>query len=281
MSDSKKYLFPSGGTHVLGVILLIGFVGVMTYDLLFGVRAMLRECNVYVPALMLLFMLVYIAMLEACMMILAKGFLFAYNVDKAMCLPILNGNLKDAVLQGRKMYGPIFDKDCERLFSSNPCSTLTRKCFYWLAVLMFVLSLVPPICQSVAVEHQGALTARLVGAWFFVVLDFFLIVNRILYRASLRKFWAMTLGDSYYREILGFELGDVDCPSSASTIMGCDNGLHKKRASDPNMRMSSRRKEILMGVALVVVIVFAMNSCQGRKNRKPMAHDSHALIHDD
>lgn len=102
MNNEKKYLFSSGGSHLLGAVLTLGVIAISIYDLFFGSNAIMRMDNVYFDALMVLMLLVYISLLEACMMITVKDCLFAYNVDKAICVLIKGGDLKSAVAIARK-----------------------------------------------------------------------------------------------------------------------------------------------------------------------------------
>lgn len=206
MNDDKKFLFPASGSHLLGVILSLGLIGVIVYDLAFGARAFMREGNVFVDALMLFLLLAYISILEACMIILYKGYLFAYNVDKAICLPICGGDLRQALSKARKIFGPVFSKNCESQFSANPASTQMRKAFYTVAVGNFFLALISPTCHLVTAAHNGAWSRNLFFALVLVAVDAAILVNRIFFRASIRKFWAVTLGDGHYRDVLKFEM---------------------------------------------------------------------------
>lgn len=101
MNTDRQYLFPSGASHFLGCLLATGMLGMTVYDLLSGHCASLREGNVSMDAIMVFLLLAYTSMIEACMMITTKGYLFAYNVDKAICVPIKDQGLTSSVSIGQ------------------------------------------------------------------------------------------------------------------------------------------------------------------------------------
>ena len=266
MNSDKQYLVPSGASHFLSLILTVGFFGMSLYDLLSGQSAILRVGNASMEALGVFLLLVYASTVEGCMMIVTKGYLFAYNVDKAICVPIKNGNVKLAVSIGRRLYGPIFDRNCEENFSFNPKSPLMRIFFYVAISMMFFVSLIPPCYHLSNTLHDWSWTSDLIVAWVFIFFDGFLIVNRLFFRASIRRFWAYTLGDAYFRSILNFELAcekdHVQVPFAIESFKydesknGCIPGYNK--------RVPSRGRILLTGVMLIILVVWVLNS---RRNK--------------
>lgn len=255
MNNNRMFLFPSGASHLLGCILLLGMLGISVYDLV-GEKAFLRDGNVFVGGLMLFLVLIYTLFIEACMMIVAKGHLFAYNVDKALCVRISNDDVKSAVRIGRRMYGPIFEKDCENRFSDKPTSPGMRNVFYAISILFFFTSLYPSLfglCRSI---KTSTWTMNLALAWCLVLIDAFLIVNRIFYRSSIRKFFAFTIGNKEFRSVLHFETADeceiCSCPVAASKE-------EVDRALGVRQEFSWLRM-IVEGIILIGIVVLVMNS---------------------
>ena len=208
MNDVKQYLFPSGGSHLLGCFLSIGLIGGALYDLFFGGIVVLRNGNIHMNAILVFGLLVYIFMLEACMMIITKGCLFAYNVDKAICVPIKDCDIKAAVSIGQRLYGPIFDRNCELRFSPSPKSPWLRKFFYATMMIMFVVALISPCYHLTIALRTKVWPLNLIVDWLFIFIDAILIMNRIFFRASARRFWAYTFGNQHFRSVLRFELSD-------------------------------------------------------------------------
>lgn len=249
----------------LSLLLTVGFFGVSTYDLLSGQCAILKEGNASMTALGVFLLLVYASTIEACMMITTKGYLFAYNVDKAICVPIKNGDVKLAVSIGRRLYGPIFDKNCEEKFTSIPKSPLTRIFFYMAISLMFVIALISPCYHLPNALHAWSWSSDLILAWIFIFLDGLLIVNRLFYRASLRRFWARTLGDENFRAILDFELSNKeDSALLPHSVVTEDSDLRGDRIPGYTNRIPSKKRLVLTGVILIILVVWVLNS---RRNK--------------
>ena len=264
MNSDRQYLFPSGASHFLGCLLAAGMLGMTVYDLLSGHCASLREGNVSMDAIMVFLLLAYTSMIEACMMITTKGYLFAYNVDKAICVPIKDQGLTSSVSIGRRLYGPIFDKDCASQFSDNPKSATTRNVFYALIVLLYFMSLISP-CRHLynAIQTSSWAMGQIV-AWLFIFADGLLIVNRIFFRTSIRKLWAYTLGDANFRSVLKFESstgGDREEPPLLP-------GFNVDQLPDYNKRGSARTRLILIGVILIAIVVWALNCQKGGSQRR-------------
>lgn len=261
MTNDKQYLFPAGASHFLSLLLAVGFLGVSMYDLLSGQCAMLKEGNALMTALGVFLLLVYTSAIEACMMITTKGYLFAYNVDKAICVPIKNGDVKFAVSIGRKLYGPIFDKNCEEKFTSRPKSPLTRNFFYMAISLMFFMALIPPCCHLPNALHAWSWSTDLVLAWVFVFFDGLLIVNRIFYRTSIRRFWARTMGGDNFRAILDFELSNREDPAPLPYFVVIDdNDLRGGRIPGYTNHIPSKKRLLLTGTVLIILVVWVLNS---------------------
>lgn len=258
MTRDKQYLFPSGGSHFFGCLMASGLMGIAIYDLVSGHCASFREGNVSMDAIMVLLLLVYTLMIEACMMITAKGYLFAYNIDKAMCIPVKNQDLKSAVSIGRRLYGPIFDKNCVDQFAVNPKSTTTRKVFYVLIVLLFFMSLISPCRHLHNAIHAKSWSMNQTVAWLIIFADGMLIVNRIFFRTSIRKLWAYTLGDANFRAVLKFESSKGGAPPY---VLGLNTGQFPDYNNNNNG--TSRMRLILTGVLLISIVVFALNFQRG------------------
>jgi len=257
MNSDRQYLFPSGASHFLGCLLAAGMLGMTIYDMFSGQCVSLREGNVSMDAIMVFLLLAYTSMLEACMMITTKGYLFAYNVDKAICVPIKDHGLMLSVSIGRRLYGPIFDKDCANQFSANPKSTTTRNVFYGLVVLLYFMTLLSPCRYLYYAVQTSSWTMGQIVPWLFLFADGMLIVNRIFFRASIRKVWAYTLGDANFRSVLKFEssTGEDHPPLLV--------GFNVDKLPDYNKRGTSRTRLISTGVILVALIVWGV-FCFGR-----------------
>lgn len=235
-------------------------LSVSIYDLFSGQCVILREGNVAMDALILFGLLSYISMLEACVMIDYNGYLFAYNVDKALCVQIKDGNIKLAVAVGRRLYGRIFDRNCEAQFSGKPRSPLLRKVFYVIAIVMFFVALVSPCYYLVNFFRTGVWNSNLIVAWFFIIFDALIIVNRLFFRASIRRFWAYTLGDAHFRGVLQFELFGAThkrkCQFIADSIEGNPSS---NRIPIPSKRTPSRKSVILTGVIMIILVIWVLN----------------------
>ena len=265
MNDERKYLFPSGGSHLLGAILALGLIVVSIYDLFSGCNAIMREDNVFVDALMVLMLLCYISLIEACMMIAVKDYLFAYNVDKAICVLIKGNDLKSAVSIARRLYGPIYDRNCEKQFSSNPRSSVMRKCFYAAIVLMFAMSLISPGHHFMNAVATGVWTSKLIAALVLIFIDGAIIINRLFYRGSIRRFWALVLGDDHFRSILKFELSNCNRQFMPKSTIDCSNAVcYHDYIPGVNKRQPSRLRLVLTVIVMIVIVVTAMNM---RRNR--------------
>ena len=210
MDNDKQFLFTSGGSHILSCFLAFVLLALFTYDLLSGQCTVMREGNVYIGALLVFALLAYTSLLEACMMIKTKRHLFAYNVDKAICVSLRGNSTNTAIVLGSKLCGPVFDENSESHFSSTPKSTFTRKCFYCAIIMLLLVSLISPCYHLCSSLKTKALSSNIVAAWLLILMDCALIVNRIFFRASIRRFWAFTLGDANFRSILRFELSGED-----------------------------------------------------------------------
>lgn len=93
-------------------------------------------------------------------------------------------------------------------------------------------------------------------AWCLVLIDAFLIVNRIFYRSSIRKFFAFTIGNKEFRSVLHFETADeceiCSCPVAASKE-------EVDRALGVRQEFSWLRM-IVEGIILIGIVVLVMNS---------------------
>lgn len=280
MNNERKYLFPSGGSHLLGAVLTLGLIAVSIYDLFFGSNAIMRVDNVYVDALMVLMLLVYISLLEACMMIVTKDCLFAYNVDKAVCVLIKDNDLKTAVSIARRLYGPIYDKNCEAQFSSIPKSTIMRKCFYAAIVLMFAISLISPSQHFINAVKTGAWSSKVLVAWVLIAIDGALIINRLFYRDSIRRFWALVLGDDNFRSILRFELSNCNMQFMPKSIVDCSNEAYlRDYIPGVNKRQPTRLRLVLTAIVMIVIVVTAMNIRRNKVKREFRERSAKPILH--
>ena len=199
------------------------------------------------------------------MMIISRGYLFAYNVDKAICVRIKGHDVKSAVLIGRRLYGPIFDGNCETQFSSSPKSSTIRNCFYMAIIIMLFVSLIAPCYHFINAFRAGVWSSDLIVAWLFIFLDAFLIINRVFFRASIRRFWARTLGDDNFRAILDFELSNKeDSALLPHSVVTDEKDLCSDRIPGYTNRVPSQKRLILTGVILIMLVVWALNS---RRNK--------------
>lgn len=81
-----------------------------------------------------------------------------------------------------------------------------RRFFYAEAILMFLLSLIAPYYHFANALHTKTWSWYLTLAGCFIFIDAILILNRLFFRASIRRFWAYSCGDSAFRAVLKFEL---------------------------------------------------------------------------
>ena len=259
----------------------LGLIAVSIYDVFWGSNAIMRVDNVYVDALMVLMLLVYISLLEACMMIVTKDCLFAYNVDKAVCVLIKDNNLKTAVSIARRLYGPIYDRNCEAQFSSIPKSTIMRKCFYAAIVLMFAISLISPSQHFInAVKTTGAWSSKVLVAWVLIAIDGALIINRLFYRDSIRRFWALVLGDDNFRSILKFELSNCNRQFMPKSIVECSNeAWHHNYIPWGNRRQPTMLRLILTAIVMIVIVVTAMNIRRNKTKREFRERSASPMLH--
>ena len=210
MNDEKQYLFTANGSYFGHCIVALAFVLPIAYGIVDRGCIDLNEANVLMFPLGVALLLVFAAITEACMMIKGKRHLFAYNVDKAICVSLDNIKLNAAISIARKLYGPVFDGDCAQYFSLRPKSPCLRNLFYAIVIVMFILSLVSPCHHIINAAQNGMLPTKVIVAWVFIVFDGIMIVNRLFFRASIRRFWAFTLGDANFCSILRFELSGED-----------------------------------------------------------------------
>jgi len=265
MSDSKQYLFTANGSYFGHCLIAAVFLFPVVYGVIDRGFVDLNENNVLMFPLGVALLLFFSSMTEACMMIKSKRYLFAYNVDKAICVSLDYIRWDDAVAISRRLYGPVFDKDCAFHFSANPKSPFLRNLFYILVVAMFSISIVSPCHHIVNALEGGMFSSKLIAAWVLISFDIIMIVNRLFFRASIRKFWAKTLGDDNFRSILNFELsneeGSAQLPLSVVTN---DKDLNNDRIPGYTNRILSRKRIILTGVILIILVVCALNS---RRNK--------------
>lgn len=209
MNDDKQYLFTANGSY-FGHCLI---AGVFLFPVVYGVidRGFidLNENNVLMFPLGVALLLSFSSITEACMMIKSKRYLFAYNVDKAICVSLDCIRWDEAVAISCRLYGPVFDKNCAIHFSTNPKSPFLRNLFYILVIAMFSISIVSP-CYHIANALNGCMfSSKLIVASMLVLFDAVMIINRLFFRASIRKFWAKTLGNDNFRSILKFEFTTI------------------------------------------------------------------------
>ena len=265
MNNGKQYLFTANGSYFGQVLIAAAFLFPAVYGVLHRGWIDYNEANVLMFPLGVALLLTFAATTEACMMIRSKGHLFAYNVDKAMCISLDRIKWDDAVAIARKLYGPVFDSDCARQFSTTPKSPPLRKLFYSLVSVMFLISVISPCHHLSNAFLSGTFPLKLIAAWVFIVFDAVMVANRIFFRASIRKLWAMTLGDDNFRSILNFELSTgEDSAELPYTVVIDDNALNNDSIPGYTNRIPSRKRLILTGVVLIILVVWVLNS---RRNK--------------
>ena len=103
------------------------------------------------------------------------------------------------------------------------------------------------------------------GRALFICFDVAMIVNRLFYRASIRRFWARTLGDDNFRAILAFELSNKqDSALLPHSVVADGNALRGDRIPGYSNRVPSQKRLILTGVILIIIVVWVLNS---RRNK--------------
>lgn len=258
MDDNKQFLFTANGSYFGHCFIAFAFLIPILYGIIDRGGVDLKETNVFMGPLCVAFLLVFATMTEACMMIKTKRYLFAYNVDKALCVSLDNISWDSAVAIARRLYGPVFDEDCAEHFSSDPRSPCLRNLFYALIITLFVLSC--PCRYFVNAIQAGTWSSELIAAWFLVCFDGGMIVNRLFFRPSIRRFWALTLGDDNFRSVLNFELymGN-DYAQPPSTVVTQIDELNGDGIPRRSKRVSSRFQLVVTGVILIAIVVWALN----------------------
>ena len=265
MSDNKQYLFTANGSYFGCCLVVLAFIAPVIYGIIDRSGVDLNAANVLMLPLCVALLLSFAAMTEACMMIKVNKYLFAYNVDKAICVSLDNIPWDNAVAIARKLYGPVFDKDCAQRFSATPKSPPLRNVFYCLVIMLFCISVVSPWYYAVDAVWSGTISSKLVAAWIFICFDVAMIVNRLFFRPSIRRFWAKTLGDDNFRSILNFELSSEEDPAQLPlSVVTDDKDLNNDRIPGYTNRIPSRKRLILTGVILIILVVWALNS---RRNK--------------
>lgn len=268
MNDDKQYLFTANGSYFGKILIAAAFLFPVIYGVIDRGGIDYSEANVLMFPLGVALLLSFAAMTEACMMIKDNKYLFAYNVDKAICVSLDSIPWDNAVAIARKLYGPVFDKDCAQHFSTSPKSPFLRNLFYGLVITLFCISVVSPCYYAVDAVRSGTFSSKLIVAWIFICFDVAMLVNRLFFRASIRMFWAKTLGDDNFRSILNFELsngkGSAQLPLSVVTN---DKDLNNDRIPGYTNRILSRKRIILTGVILIILVVWALNSRRNKPNQ--------------
>lgn len=265
MNDKRQYLYTANGSYFGHCIVALAFVLPVVYGIIDRGGMDTTEANVMMFPIGVALLLVFAAMTEACMMIKDNKYLFAYNVDKAICVSLDAISWDNAVAIARKLYGPIFGNDCAQHFSSTHKSPFLRNLFYGLVIVLFCISVFSPCYNAVDAVRSGTLSSKLIAAWIFICFDVAMIVNRLFYRASIRRFWARTLGDDNFRAILAFELSNKqDSALLPHSVVADGNALRGDRIPGYSNRVPSQKRLILTGVILIIIVVWVLNS---RRNK--------------
>ena len=131
--------------------------------------------------------------------------------------------------------------------------------------MLFCISVVSPCYNAVDAVRSGTFASKLIAAWIFICIDVAMIVNRLFYRASVRRFWARTLGDDNFRAILDFELSNNADPALLpDSVVTDEKDLYSDRIPGYTNRVPSQKRLILTGVILIILVVWALNS---RRNK--------------
>ena len=104
MSDNKQYLFTANGSYFGCCLVALAFIAPVIYGIIDRSGVDLNAANVLMLPLCVALLLSFAAMTEACMMIKVNKYLFAYNVDKAICVSLDNIPWDNAVAIARKLY---------------------------------------------------------------------------------------------------------------------------------------------------------------------------------
>ena len=261
MNDDKQYLFTANGSYFGHCLIAVAFLFPIVYGIIDRGLVDLNDNNVLMFPLGVALLMSFASMTEACMMIRSKRYLFAYNVDKAICVSLDSLKWDDAVAIARRLYGPVFDADCFRHISPTPKSPPLRKLFYSIVIVMFIISVVSPCYHLSNAFLSGMFSSKLIVAWAFIVFDTIMIANRLFFRASIRMFWAKTLGDDNFRSILNFELSSgKDSVKLPNTVVIDRKYLNNDRIPGYTNRIPSRKRLIFTGVILIILVVWALNS---------------------
>ena len=223
MNNEKQYLFTANGSYFGKTLIAATFLFPIIYGVIDSGWIDYNETNILMLPVGVALLLAIATATEACMMIRSKNYLFAYNVDKAICLSLDKLKLDSAVAIARKLYGPVFDADCAQRFSSTPKSPFLRNIFYFLVIVMFIISVVSPVHHLIKSFSIGTFSSTLIATWIFILFDGLMIVNRLFYRSSIRRFWAWTFGDNNFRSILNFELSNCNTQFMPKSIVDCSN----------------------------------------------------------
>lgn len=206
MSRSKQYLYAADGSYFGHCLIAIAFVFPIVYGIFSRGSIDLNAANVMMYPIGVSLLLGLVTMTESCIMIVADNHLFAYNVDNAVCVPLSQIGLRNAVKEAQRIYGRVFDRDCDNRFSIHPKSSSLRNLFYSLVIVLLGISCVSPFYHFVRAMGTGPISVKLASSLLLIVLDAMIIVNRVFFRASIRRFNASVFGNRSYRAILAFEL---------------------------------------------------------------------------
>ena len=265
MNDNKLYLYTANGSYFGLCMVALAFVLPVAYGIIDRGGIDVTVANVMMFPLGVTLLLAFAAMTEACMMIKDNKYLFSYNVDKAICVSLDAIPWDSAVVIARKLYGPVFDKDCAQLFSSTPKSPFLRNLFYGLVIVLFCISVISPCYNAVDAVRLGTFSSKLIAAWIFICFDVAMIVNRLFYRASVRRFWARALGDDNFRAILDFELSNKeDTARLPDSVVTDEKDLCSDHIPGYTNRIPSQKRLVLIGVILIILVVCVLNS---RRNK--------------
>ena len=127
------------------------------------------------------------AVWEGAMMVKTGRVLCAYRSDKALCIPLEGRTLDEAFLAARKLYGPTFEPGAARRFSEAPSSPWMRNAFYAIVTCLFAKGLAVTLLPL----RSPGNPVPTPGQWALFSFDAILLVNRLFFRAGIRRFWAI------------------------------------------------------------------------------------------
>ena len=199
--ENKKYLFADGAGYLMLNLLALLQLGVGIYSLSSDLPRFVSSGAVQISALLDSAVLIVSLFIESNMLILCRGKIFVYAINRAFAMPHTEDNINAVLRQQRPIYEP--DSTCK--FASKPKSAKMRTLFF---VVVAIITAIEFGAGIFSLMNESENSLRDAFAIALLSLDFVYIINRLLSRGCLRYFWCTF--DSTRANILAEEIGQDD-----------------------------------------------------------------------